>query len=80
MKLLQSLGVADASPLTCDNTSERALQSLKPKNILNRDPDEGRVGIIGATADKRTGSVLGAVQCEVGTDVAECTDVIGRGF
>ena len=71
MKLLQSLGDADASQLTCDNASERALQTLKPKNVLNRDPDESRVGVIQATADKRTGNVLGAVQCEVGTDVAE---------
>ena len=80
MKLLQSLGDADASPLTCDNTSEHALQTLKPKNFRNRDPDEDRVGIIEATADKRTGNVLGAVQCEVGKDVAECTDVIETGF
>ena len=80
MKHLQSLGDADASPLTCDNTSKHALQMLKPKNVLNRDPDEGRVGVIEATADKRTGNVLGAVQCEVGTDVAECTDVMETGF
>ena len=37
MKLLQSLGDANASPLTCDNTSERALQTLKPRNVLNLD-------------------------------------------
>ena len=37
MKLLQSLGDADASPLTCDNTRERALQTLKPRNVLNGD-------------------------------------------
>ena len=80
MKLLQSLGDADASPLTWDNTSERALQTLKPRNVLNRDPHEGRVGIIEVTADERTGNVLEAVQCEVGTDVAECTDVIETGF
>ena len=61
MKLLQSLGDADASPLTCNNTSERALQTLKPKNVLNLDPHEGRVGVIEATADERTGNVLGAV-------------------
>ena len=80
MKLLQSLGDADASPLTCDNTSEHALQTLKPRNVLNRDPHEGRFGVIEATADERTGNVLGAVQCEGGTDVAECTDVIETGF
>ena len=80
MKLLQSLGDADASPLTCDNMSERALQMLKPSNVLNRDPHEGRVGVIEATADERTGNALGAVQCEVGTDVAECTDVIETEF
>ena len=61
MKLLQSLGDADASPLTCDNTSERSWQTLKPKNILNPDPHEGQVGVIEATADERTGNVLGAV-------------------
>ena len=38
MKLLQSPGDTDASPLTCDNTSERALQTLKPRNVVNRDP------------------------------------------
>ena len=69
MKLLQSLGDA-----------ERALQTLKPSNILNPDPSEGRVGVIEATADERTGNVLGAVQCKVGTDVAECIDVIETGF
>ena len=58
MKLLQSLGDADASPFTCDNTSERALHTLKPRNILNRDPHEGRVGVIEATADERIGNVL----------------------
>ena len=61
MKLMQSLGDTDASPLTCDNTSERALQTLEPRNVLNRDPLEGRVGVIEATADERTGNVLGAV-------------------
>ena len=35
-----------------------------------------RVGVIEATADERTGNVLGAVQCEAGTIMAECTDVI----
>ena len=80
MKLLQSLGDADASPLTCYNASERALQTLKSRHVLNRDPHEGRVGVIEATADERTGNVLGAVQCDVGTDVAECTDVIEIGF
>ena len=80
MMLLQSLGDAAASPLTCDNTSERALQTLKPRNVLNRDPHEGRVGVMGATADERTGNVLEAVQCEVGTDVAECSDVIETRF
>ena len=80
MKFLQSLGDADAFPLTCDNASERALQTLKPRNVLNRDPREGRVGVIEATANERTGDVLGAVQCAVGTDVAECTDVIETGF
>ena len=35
---------------------------------------------IEATADERTSNVLGAVQCEVGTDVAECTDVIETRF
>ena len=58
MKLLQSLGVADASPLTCDNASERALQTLKPRNVLNRDPHEGRFGVIEVTADERTRSLL----------------------
>ena len=80
MKLLQSLGDADASPLTCDNASECTLQTLKPRNVFHLDPHEGRVGVIEATADERTGNVLGAVQCEVGTDVAECTDVIETGF
>ena len=80
MKLLQSLGDADASPLTCDNASERALQTLKPINVLNRNPHEGRVGVIEMTADERTGNVLGEVQCKVGTDVAECMDVIETGF
>ena len=63
MKLLQSLGDGDtdASPLTCDNTCKRALQTLKPINILNRDPHESRVGVIEATADERTGNVLGDV-------------------
>ena len=73
IKLLQILGDADASPLTRDNPSERALQKLKPRYVLNRDPHEGRVGVIEAKADERTGNVLGAVQCEVGLDVAECT-------
>ena len=41
MKLLQSLGDTDASPLTCDNTSEHALQTLRPRNILNWDPSRG---------------------------------------
>ena len=58
INLLQSLGDADASPLTCDNTNERALQTLKPRNILNRDPHEGRVGVIEATADERIGNDL----------------------
>ena len=57
MKLLQSLGDANASPLTCDNTSERALQT-KPRNVFNRDPHEGRVGVIEATADERTDNVI----------------------
>ena len=77
-KLLQSLG--DAYPLTRDNTSEHALQTLKPRNVLDRDPDEGRVSVVEATADERTGNVLAAVQCEVATDVAECTDVIETEF
>ena len=80
MKLMQNLGDADASSLTCDNASERALQTLKPKNVLDRDAHEGRVGVIEATVDEKTGSVLGAVQSEVGTDVTECTDVIETGF
>ena len=80
MKLLQILGDSDASPLTCDNTSERALHTLKQRKVLNRDPYGGRVGVIEATADERTGNVLGTVQCEVGRDVAECTDVIETGF
>ena len=46
MKLLQSLGDADAFPLTYDNTSERALQTLTPRNVVNRDPHEGRVGFV----------------------------------
>ena len=75
MKLLQSLGDADVSPLTCDNASECALQMLKSRNVLNRDPHQGRVGIIEATADERTVNVLEAAQCEVGTDVAECSDI-----
>ena len=75
MKLLQSLGDADTSPLTCDNASERGLQTLNERNVLNRDPHKGRAGVIEATADERTGNVLGTVQCEVGTDVAKCTDV-----
>ena len=79
MKLLQILEDANASPLICDNASERGLQTLKPKNVLNRDPDEGRVGVIASRADKGTCNVLRAVQCEVGTDVAECTDVIETG-
>ena len=78
MKILQSLGNADASPLTCENTSERALQTLKPRKVLNWDPREGRVGVIKATADERTGTVLGAVEWKIGTDVAECTDVIEK--
>ena len=36
MKLLQSLGDADASPLTCDKMSECALQTLKPTNVEMR--------------------------------------------
>ena len=73
MKLLQSLGDVNESPLTFDNTSERALQTLKPRNVLNRDPHEDGVG-------ERTGNVLGAVKFEVGTDVAECVDVIETEF
>ena len=62
MKIMQkSLGGADASLLTCDNTSERTLQTLKPINVLNRDTHEGRVRIIEVTADVRTGNVLDAV-------------------
>ena len=61
MKLLQSLGDADASPLTCDNTSECALQTLKSRNVLNRDSREGPVGVIEATADEGTRNVLEAV-------------------
>ena len=61
MKPLQSLGDADVSPLTRDKMSERALQTLTPRNVLNQDPHEGRVGVIEATADERTGNVLGAV-------------------
>ena len=50
------------SPLTCDDMSGRALlQTLKPRNILNRDLHEGGVGVIDAIADERTGNVLGAV-------------------
>ena len=55
-------------------------QTLKLRNVLNRDPHEGRVGVIKATAEERTDNVLGAVQCEVGMDVAECTDMIETGF
>ena len=66
--------------MTCDNAGERALQTLKPRNVLNRDPHEGRVGVIEATANKRTGNVPEAVQCEVGMDVTECTNVIETGF
>ena len=54
--------------------------NVEAKNVLNRDLDEGRVDVMEATADKRTGNVLGAVQCEVGTDVARCTDAIETGF
>ena len=61
MKLMQSFGGADAFPLTYDNTSECALQTLKPRNVLNRYFHEGRVGVIDATADERTGNVHGAV-------------------
>ena len=80
MKLLQSLGDADASPLTCDNTYEHALQTLNPRNVLNRFYHEGRVGVIEATVDERTGNLLGAVECEVGTDVKEFMDVVETGF
>ena len=48
MKLLHSLGDAGTFSLICDNASERALQTLKPRNVLNRDPHEGRVGVIEA--------------------------------
>ena len=41
---------------------------------------EGRVGVIEATADERTGNILGAVKCEIGSDVAEWTDMIETGF
>ena len=61
MKLLQSIGDADATSLTCNNKSERVLQTLKPRNVLNRDPHHCQVGVIDATADERTGNVLGAV-------------------
>ena len=80
MKLLQILGDADSSPLTCDNTNERALQTLKPRNVINRDPHEGRVGVIESTANNRTGNVPKAVKCEFGTIVAECTDMVETGF
>ena len=80
IKLLQSHGDADASSLACEIASEGALQTLKSKDVLNRDHHESRVGIIEATGDERTGNVLGAVQCEVGTDVEECTDVIETRF
>ena len=60
---------------------ERAcFANVEAENVLNRDPHEGRVGVSEATVDERTGNVLGTVQCEVGTDVAECTDVIETGF
>ena len=62
MKLLQSLGYADASLLTCDNTSEHALQTLQPRNVPNQDPHEGRIDVVEATADERTGNVLEAVE------------------
>ena len=74
MQRLQSLGNADASSLTCHNTSERALQTLKQRNVRNR------VGIIETTANERTGNVLGTVECEIGTNVAKCTDVTETGF
>ena len=48
--LLQSFGDADASPSTCDNRSDRALQTFKPRNVLNRDPSEGRLDVIEATS------------------------------
>ena len=80
MKLLQRLAYANASPLTCDNTSKRPVQTLKPRNVFNRDPHEGRVGVIEATADEKTGNVLEAVKCEIGMDVAECTDMTETGF
>ena len=52
VKLLQSLGDADASPLTCDNASERGLQTLKPRNVLIEIPHEGRIVVFQATADE----------------------------
>ena len=67
-------------PRSCDKISDRALQTSKPINILNRDPHQGRVGVIEATADERTANVLGAVQCEIETDVAGSTNVIETGF
>ena len=41
---------------------------------------EDRLGIIDATADEKTDNVVGAVECEIGTDVIECTDVIETEF
>ena len=38
------------------------------------------LGVIEVTADERTGNVLEAVKREIGTDVAECTDMIETGF
>ena len=43
MKLLQCLGDADTSPLTCDNTGECALQTLETRDVFNWDPHEGQV-------------------------------------
>ena len=41
MKLMTILGDTDAYPLTCDNTKKRALQTLKPRNVVNGDLHEG---------------------------------------
>ena len=52
IKLLRSLGDADATPLTCDNTSERGLQTLKSRNVLNRYTHDGRVGVFEPTRER----------------------------
>ena len=49
-----------------DKANERALQTLKPRNVLNRDPHEGRVCVIEETGDERTCNVFGVVCVRLG--------------